>query len=209
MQGRAPWPYVAVLAREFSRLPGQVAEDPLHPASDGARLSGTASSMSVRKRSSPGCGFQPRSASIRLGFAAIAFGSEGRMNAGSTTDGRLPGRGEAGRPGERVVAVELPFELEAPECEGAVGELPDRVQLARAEHVVAVGLGPVGDPAPLGLAEDREHPLHVVGGEAPVALCLQVSERQGPRRRSRREGPARGRRPSARGTSRRGAATRG
>ena len=47
------------------------------------------------------------------------------MNAGSTTTAGSPESANARRPRERVVAVELPLELEAGEREGAVGELPD------------------------------------------------------------------------------------
>ena len=74
------------------------------------------------------------------------------------------------------------------ERERAVGELPDVVQLPRAEDVVAVGARLVGHAADRRLAEDRDHPVDVVRREAPVALRLQVAERE---RRRRRAGPQR------------------
>ena len=49
-----------------------------------------AESMSSRKASRPGRGSQPRSSAMRLGSAAIASGSDGRMNAGSTTTAGSP-----------------------------------------------------------------------------------------------------------------------
>ena len=52
------------------------------------------------------------------------------MNAGSTTTAGSPESANDGRPRERVVAVELPRELEAGERERAVGELPDGVERA-------------------------------------------------------------------------------
>ena len=132
------------------------------------------------------------------------------MNAGSTTTALLARAGEAARPGR---ADRRPSschcELEAGEREGAVGELPHRVQLPGAEDVVAVERRLVGAPPRLGLAEDRDHPLDVVGREAPVALRLQVPERERAVRRARRGAPARGRPPCARGTAARAGATRG
>ena len=82
-----------------------------------------------------------------LGSAAIASGSDGRMNAGSTTTAGSPESANAARHAERIVAVELPRELEAGERERAVGELPDVVQPARAEDVVAVEARLVGHAA--------------------------------------------------------------
>ena len=146
---------------------------------------------------------------MRRGSAAIAAGSDGRMKAGSTTTAGAPEAANRAVPGERVVAVELPPELEPGEREGAVRELPHRVQAARAEDVVAVGGSLVGDVPHLGLAEDRDHPVDVVGRKAPVALRLQVAERERAVRPSPRAAPARGRPPSARGTATRGAGTRG
>ena len=52
------------------------------------------------------------------------------------------------------------------------------VDAARAEDVVVVEASLVGDAANRSLADDRHHPVDVVRGEAPVALGLQVAERQ-------------------------------
>src|SRR6476659_7734191 len=53
-------------------------------------------------------------------------------------DRGLAGVGEGGRPGKRAVALKAPGEVEAGERERAVDQLPHRVELPRAEHVVAV-----------------------------------------------------------------------
>ena len=100
--------------------------------------SSSSESMSSRKRSRPGRGSQPSSASMRRGSAAIAGGSDGRMKAGSTTTAGAPesAKRASRRAGRRRRAA---TELEAGEREGAVGELPHGVQAARAEDVVAVG----------------------------------------------------------------------
>src|SRR5262249_29853383 len=96
---------------------------------------------------------------------------------GIDDDRRPAGLGEAGCPTERIVTVERPRELEPTERESPVDELPHVVELAGAEHVVTVRRGVVTR-----LAEDGDHPVDVVRREPPVALDLQVAERERLRR---------------------------
>ena len=138
---------------------------------------------------------------MRAGSAAIAFGSAGRMKAGSTTTAAAPPAAKRRRPVERVVALELPLEREAGQGEGTIGELPDVVQRAGAEDVVAVGGGLVGHAAQRRLAQDHDHPLDVVGREAPVALRLQVAERERRELLAAAQRARRGRRACGRGTA--------
>ena len=144
---------------------------------------------------------------MRVGSAAIARGSAGRMNAGSTIDRGLARVGEGRTPGEGIVALELPRQLEAGEREGRSASSQTACSSAGAEDVVAV-VGASSGTSRTTAWRRISSSLDVVRREAPVALRLQVAERERAVA-APLAAPARGRRPSATGTAGRGGATRG
>ena len=193
LRGRA-WPVVLAAARALRARRAAVPRL--------LRLIGEPTpSMSSRKRRARARGSPAElGASIRAGFAAIAFGSEGRMNAGSTTTAGSPGRGEAGRPGERVVAVELPLELEARRARRRGRRAPRRRAAARcrarSRGRTRPGRGSRGSRPGGGSRASRRRSR----ARSPSRAAPSGFRARGAGRRSRRGDRARGRRPSARGT---------
>ncbi len=115
---------------------------------------------------------------MRLGSAAIACGSDGRMNAGSTTTAGSPEAAKRADQASGSSPSSCHSSSKPASAKARSASSQTCVQAARAEDVVAVGARLVGHAAHLGLAEDRDHPVDVVGREAPVALRLQVAERE-------------------------------
>ena len=109
----------------------------------------------------------------------------GAQQIGIYDDRRCSGRPEVCAPHCRVIALKLPFQIEARNCKRTGHHLPNGMRFARSQDIIAIVVPGIGFPLAscyartcLDLSQDSAHAVDVVGGKAPISTRLQIAHRQ-------------------------------